>query len=78
MGFLPPEPPEHRCSTPPLGGWFRRQLPAGTRWQCDECQEIWVVHLHLAIGQGRYWRQENPKPPKPPSGGGGIPTRRTW
>lgn len=78
MGFLPPTPPEHRCSTPPLGGWFRRMLDVGTRWQCDDCQEIWVVRAHASLGYGRFWTVENPRPPKAPSGAGGIVTRKQF
>lgn len=76
MGFLPSKPSKHRCNLPPIYRWFRRSLPGGTRWQCDECQEVWVVRLHLSLGCGRFWAQESPKPPKPPSGGGGIVTRK--
>lgn len=77
MGFLPPEPPKHRCQLPSLVRWFRGALDVGTRWQCDHCQEIWIVRPHLALGCGRFWAVENPRPPKAPSGAGGIPTRRT-
>jgi hypothetical protein len=75
MGFLPPAPPPHICDTPPIKPFLRRALPQGTRWQCDECQEVWVIRPIAARPVVGFWARENPKPPKAPSGAGGNPTR---
>lgn len=44
MGFLPPErEPEHPCRLPFIRPWLFPQREIGTRWQCETCEQIWVV-----------------------------------
>ena len=44
--------PVHPCRPPRLWFW-RKQYQEGTVWQCDDCQQVWVV-LDDPYG-GRYW-----------------------
>lgn len=77
MGFLPSEPPKHRCQLPKISGLFQRTLPQGTRWQCDDCQEIWIIRPIDPRPVLGHWAVENPRPPKAPSGAGGIVTKKS-
>lgn len=74
MPFLPPEPLRHICPTPTIWRPFGRSLKEGTRWQCEECDEVWIIRKRRTW---KFWRVEKPKPPNPPRGKGGIATRRT-
>lgn len=54
--------PVHRCTgRPVLGDWDDR----GTKWQCDECQQVWVLVLEEG---GLGWRRDKPTPPPPADG----------
>lgn len=89
MGFLPPErEPDHPCRPPAIRPWFRRWLEIGQRWQCDTCEQIWVVsgpntprHPQVRWVKWRPMPKVGPGPaqgarPRPPKGTGGIVTRR--
>lgn len=53
--YRAPEP--HRCS-PPTGFAGHVMYPVDTVWQCDQCEQTWVVVYgdHLVC---RYWVKES-------------------
>lgn len=55
MVWLVDKPEPHECRVPSL--WFKRP---GRRWQCDDCDEIWVIRITGPWGQmHKYWFRES-------------------
>lgn len=77
MGFLPAErEPSHPCKLPWIRPLFRRWLDVGERWQCDACDEIWVVSgpncpRHPPVR----WVKWRPMPTVPPGPAQGAKSR---
>ena len=54
MGFLEPKPQPHKCAKP-----SERQHPAGTRWQCDDCETIYCLEMGVQYNETfKYWHRE--------------------
>ena len=54
MGWIGVKPPKHRCDLPDLKEVGRIGANKGSRWQCDDCDQIWTLSQCVRGSDGSF------------------------